>query len=86
MLQDRIDVIEPTRFAFIAVMNETVKTYRATKSHPVEDVERMHRAWCKSMQLQILPGRSWSSGEFLNFRRSGDSGTMSGWQDPTTSP
>lgn len=39
--------------AFIAVMNETVKPYLAAKGHSAEDVERMHRAWCKSIQLQM---------------------------------
>lgn len=39
--------------AFIAVMNETVKAYLAAKGHPAQEVEQMHRAWCKSMQLQI---------------------------------
>lgn len=39
--------------AFTAVMNETIKPFLAAKGHPVEDVEGMHRAWCKSIQLQI---------------------------------
>ena len=39
--------------AFVAVMNETIKPYLAAKGHAVEDVERMHSAWCKSMQLQM---------------------------------
>jgi hypothetical protein len=39
--------------AFVAVMNETIKPYLASKGHAVEDVERMHTAWCKSMQLQL---------------------------------
>jgi hypothetical protein len=38
--------------AFIAVINETIKPYLASRGHSVEDVEGMHRAWCKSMQLQ----------------------------------
>jgi Protoglobin len=38
--------------AFIAVINETIKPYLASKGHSPDDVERMHRAWCKSMQLQ----------------------------------
>jgi Protoglobin len=58
--KNKVDGVRSTPFvplrdiiAFIAVMNETVKTYLAAKGHSVEDVERMHRAWCKSMQLQI---------------------------------
>ncbi len=39
--------------AFVAVMNETIKPYLAVKGHSVEQVDRMHRAWCKSMQLQL---------------------------------
>jgi hypothetical protein len=39
--------------AFIPVMNETVKPYLAAKGHSPEDVELMHLAWCKSLQLQI---------------------------------
>jgi hypothetical protein len=39
--------------AFVAVMNETIKPYLASKGHAPSDVERMHLAWCKSMQLQM---------------------------------
>jgi hypothetical protein len=39
--------------AFIAVMNETIKPYLAAKGHSAEDVERMHLAWRKSIQLQM---------------------------------
>jgi len=39
--------------AFVAVMNETVKPYLATKGHPTEEVDRMHAAWCKSIQIQL---------------------------------
>jgi hypothetical protein len=39
--------------AFIAVMNETIKPYLAAKGHAAEEVDKMHRAWCKSMQLQM---------------------------------
>ncbi|AXC12548.1 protoglobin [Acidisarcina polymorpha] len=39
--------------AFVAVMNETIKPYFAAKGHSAADVERMHLAWCKSMQLQM---------------------------------
>lgn len=39
--------------AFVAVMNETIKPYLGAKGHSVEAVDKMHRAWCKSMQLQI---------------------------------
>jgi hypothetical protein len=39
--------------AFIAVMNETIKPYLGAKGHPAADVDRMHSAWCKSLQLQV---------------------------------
>jgi hypothetical protein len=39
--------------AFVAVMNETIKPYLTAKGHTIEDVEKMHRAWCKSIQLQL---------------------------------
>jgi len=39
--------------AFIAVMNETIKPYLATRRHSPEEVDKMHLAWCKSLQLQL---------------------------------
>jgi hypothetical protein len=39
--------------AFTAVMNETIKPYLAAKGNSAEEIEGMHRAWCKSIQLQI---------------------------------
>jgi hypothetical protein len=39
--------------AFIAVMNETIKPYLAAKGNSAEEVDKMHRAWCKSMQIQM---------------------------------
>jgi Protoglobin len=39
--------------AFVAAMNETIKPYLAAKGNSTEDVEKMHRAWCKSIQLQL---------------------------------
>ena len=39
--------------AFVAVMNETIKPYLAAQGHTVQDVDKMHRAWCKSIQLQL---------------------------------
>jgi Protoglobin len=38
--------------AFVAVINETIKPYLAAKGHSIDDVNKMHRAWCKSLQLQ----------------------------------
>jgi hypothetical protein len=39
--------------AFVAVMNETIKPYLASRGHAAEEVEKMHVAWCKAMQLQM---------------------------------
>jgi hypothetical protein len=38
---------------FIAVMNETIKLYLAASNQPADVVERMHLAWCRSIQLQL---------------------------------
>jgi len=38
---------------FVPVMNETIKPYLAAKGSSAGDVEKMHQAWCKSLQLQI---------------------------------
>lgn len=45
----------PLRYviAFTAVINDAVKPFLAAKGHSPDEVERMHRAWCKSVQLQI---------------------------------
>jgi Protoglobin len=57
--KNRIDGVQSTPYvplrdiiAFIAVMNETIRPYLAAKGHSPEDVDKMHRAWCKSLQLQ----------------------------------
>lgn len=39
--------------AFVPVMNETIRPYLAAKGHLAVEVDGMHRAWCKSIQLQI---------------------------------
>jgi hypothetical protein len=39
--------------AFVAVMNETIKPYLEARGHPAEEVNKMHRAWMKSMQMQV---------------------------------
>ncbi len=39
--------------AFTAVMNETIKPYLAARRHSPEEVDKMHLAWCKSLQLQL---------------------------------
>ena len=37
-------------------MNETIKPYLTAKGNSAGNVEKMHRAWCKSLQLQIALG------------------------------
>jgi hypothetical protein len=39
--------------AFVAVMNQTIKPYLTANRHSAEEVERMHIAWCRSIQLQL---------------------------------
>ena len=58
--KNKVDNVQSTAYvpfrdiiAFIAVMNETIKPYLAAKGHSTEEVDRMHRAWCKSLQLQV---------------------------------
>ena len=58
--KNQVDGVRSTPFvplrdiiAFTAVMNETIRPYLAAKGHSLEQVEKMHRAWCKSLQLQL---------------------------------
>lgn len=39
--------------AFVSVMNDTIKSYLAAKGNSEEEIEGMHRAWRKSLQMQI---------------------------------
>jgi Protoglobin len=39
--------------AFVSVMNETIKPFLAAKGHSASEIDRMHEAWCKSMQIQL---------------------------------
>jgi hypothetical protein len=39
--------------AFVTVMNDTIKPHLAAKGHTIDEVEKMHKAWRNSMQLQI---------------------------------
>ena len=58
--KNEVDHVESTPYvpfrdvlAFTAVMNETIKPYLAAKGNSTEEVEKMYRAWCKSIQLQM---------------------------------
>ncbi|MBB6143545.1 hypothetical protein HNQ77_001494 [Silvibacterium bohemicum] len=73
--KNRTDGVESTAFvpyrdiaAFTAVLVETMKPYLAAKGHSEIEVEAMHRAWGRSLQLQIAlwaqvyiasPGNEW---------------------------
>jgi hypothetical protein len=39
--------------AFVAVLNETIKPYLAAKGNSPQEVDKMHQAWCKSIQMQL---------------------------------
>ena len=45
----------PLRYviAFTAVINDAIRPFLSAKGHSPVEVERMHRAWCKSVLLQI---------------------------------
>ncbi|QNI33858.1 protogloblin ApPgb [Alloacidobacterium dinghuense] len=58
--KNKVDGVQSTPFvplrdiiAFVAVINETIRPYLSAKGHSAEDVDKMHRAWCKSLQLQL---------------------------------
>lgn len=58
--KNKTDAVDSTPYvplrdiiSFIAVMNETIKPYLSARGHTAEDVEKMHRAWTKSLQLQL---------------------------------
>ena len=45
----------PLRYvlAFTAVVNDTMKPFLATRGHRPDEVEAMHRAWCKAVILHV---------------------------------
>ena len=58
--KNQVDGVESTPFvpyrdiaAFVVTMNETIKPYMAAGGDSADNVEAMHRAWCKSTQMQI---------------------------------
>jgi hypothetical protein len=58
--KNKVDEVRSTPYvplrdiiAFVSVINETIKPYLAAKGHSAEQVNRMHAAWCKSLQLQL---------------------------------
>jgi hypothetical protein len=58
--KNKADGVESTPYiplrdviAFTAVINDTIKPFLANKGNSSEEVEKMHRAWCKSLLLQV---------------------------------
>ena len=58
--KNQVDGVESTPFvpfrdiaAFVAVLNDTIRPYLANAGHPAQEVDAMHRAWSRSLQLQI---------------------------------
>lgn len=58
--KNKVDGVQSTSYvplrdiiAFTAVMNETIKPYLAAKGNSAEEIDKMHRAWCKSIQMQL---------------------------------
>ncbi|HTW64775.1 MAG TPA: protoglobin domain-containing protein, partial [Bryobacteraceae bacterium] len=58
--KNQVDGVRSTEYvplrdfiAFVAVMNQTIRLYLAAKGNSAEEIEGMHRAWCKSLQLQL---------------------------------
>lgn len=39
--------------AFAAIINDTIKPFLAANGRSADEVDKMHRAWCKSVQLQV---------------------------------
>jgi Protoglobin len=61
--------------AFVAVMNETIKPYLASKGNTEAEVEGMHLAWCRSLQMQIA---LWSK-PYLDAAQKSDANTTNEW-------
>ena len=58
--KNKTDGVQSTKYiplrdiiAFTAVMNQTIKPHLAAKRNSADEVDKMHQAWCKSIQLQI---------------------------------
>jgi Protoglobin len=50
---------------FVAVLNDTIRPFLASRGHSPDEVEGMHRAWCRSTQLQAaLWARAYPQGEW----------------------
>jgi Protoglobin len=61
--------------AFVAVMNETIKPYLASKGNTEEEVAGMHLAWCRSLQMQIA---LWSR-PYLDAAQKSSDHTINEW-------
>jgi hypothetical protein len=71
--KNQVDGVQSTPYvplrdviAFVAVMNQTIQPYLAAQGHPAVEVDKMHQAWCKSLQIQLA---LWASG-YMNSGQS----------------
>ena len=58
--KNQVDGVQSTPYvpfrdiaAFVAVLNDTIQPYLASRGNPAAEVAAMHRAWCRSLQLQM---------------------------------
>ena len=58
--KNQVDGVQSTPYvpfrdiaAFVAVLNDTIHPYLASRGNPAAEVAAMHRAWCRSLQLQM---------------------------------
>jgi hypothetical protein len=58
--KNQVDGVESTPYvpfrdilAFVAVLNDTIKPYLASRGNSSDEVAAMHLAWCRSLQLQM---------------------------------
>jgi Protoglobin len=58
-MKNKVDGVRSTTYvplrdiiAFIAVMNETIRPYLAANGHSSDEIDKMHLAWRRSLQLQ----------------------------------
>jgi hypothetical protein len=58
--KNQVDGVQSTPYvpfrdiaAFVAVLNDTIQPYLASRGNSAAEVAAMHRAWCRSLQLQM---------------------------------
>jgi hypothetical protein len=60
MKKNRVDGVQSSPYvplrdmiAFVAVMNQIMRPYLAANGNSAKEIDAMHRAWCKSLQVQL---------------------------------